>query len=73
MCPPPRSRSSSQAGWRAHDGFPDIAFEPGQTARPAEIQMYPIAKYESVGVNLDLRKPDGSWAPGSADRLIGKE
>lgn len=35
--------------------------------------MYPIAKYESVGVNLDLRKPDGSWAPGSADRLIGKE
>ncbi len=58
---------------RDRDGFPDIAFEPGQTARPVEIQVYPAAKYESVGVNLDLRKPDGTWAPGSADRLIGKE
>lgn len=58
---------------RDRDGFPDITFEPGQTARPVEIQVYPIDKYRSVDVNLDLRRPDGSWAPGSADRLIGKE
>ncbi|MFH1496534.1 MAG: hypothetical protein ABII82_01795, partial [Verrucomicrobiota bacterium] len=58
---------------RDRDGFPDITYAPGQTARPVEIQVYPSGRYPSIDVNLDLRNPDGSWTAGSTDRLIGKD
>lgn len=54
------------------DGFPDIGFEKGQAARAVEIQVYPLAGYKLVAVNLELRDPDGTWVTGSIDRLLGK-
>ncbi len=55
------------------DGIPDLRFDKGQRVATLEIQLYPISRYDEVGVKLELQQRDGTWSVSATDRLLGKE
>jgi hypothetical protein len=55
------------------DGIPDLRFDKGQRVATLEIQLYPISRYDEVGVKLELQQRNGTWTVSATDRLIGKE
>lgn len=55
------------------DGVPDLRFDKGQRVATLEIQLYPISRYDEVGVKVELQQRNGDWALSATDRLIGNE